>query len=136
MDINIRHEPPVNIPQIRWKYRRASLICLALVICSIIMGVFTIFYDTRYDNILEYTTFALFVTSGFVFVYFTEKLMGYRRLGLRQKKELEALSEKYKKVEEYCQKVAAQGRYIVVEEFDAIVAHVEQVRRNKPAPDV
>lgn len=136
MDINIRHEPPDNIPQIRWKYRRASLICLALVICSLIMGGFTVFYDSGYDNILEYTAFTLFVTSGFVFVYFTEKLMGYRRLGLRQKKELLALSEDYKEVEEYCRRVAAQGRYVVVEEFDAIVAHVEQVRRNRHVPDL
>lgn len=136
MDINIQHKPPVNIPQIRWKYRRASLICLALTICSLIIGAVTVFYDTRYDNILEYTAFTLFVASGFVFVYFSEKLMGYRRLGQRQKKELHDLEKKYKDVEDYCQKVAAQGRYIVVEEFDAIVAHVEEVKRNRPAPDV
>ncbi|MDH3329132.1 MAG: hypothetical protein OEM01_07870 [Desulfobulbaceae bacterium] len=126
MDINIRHEPPDNIPQIRWKYRRASLICLALVICSLTMGVLTVFYDTRYDNILEYTAFVLFVTSGFVFVYFTEKLMGYRRLGLRQKQELAALAKKNKEIEEYCRQVTAQGRYIVVNEYDAIVAYIEK----------
>ncbi|MDW7773572.1 MAG: hypothetical protein SCH71_11860 [Desulfobulbaceae bacterium] len=127
MEINIG-QPPDNIPRMRRKYRHASLMFLGLAFFSIILGAVTIFYDTQYDGILEYAAFTSFIASGFVFVYFTEKLMGYRRLSPGQKKELQALAEEYREIAEYCRKVAWQNRYVVVNEYDLLVAHVEKIR--------
>lgn len=127
MDIKIDHRPPDDIPLIRKQYRRAAMICLGVIAASLIMGAATVFYETGYNTILEYAAFGLFVASGFIFVYFTEKLMGYRRLGIKQKKELLALRKKHEDVEQYCRQVTSQGRYIVVNEYDAIVAHIEKV---------
>lgn len=128
MDIDILKDPPENIPQIRLKYRKASLFCLALVLVSFCGGATTVFFNTGFNDTLEYSAFAGFILAGFVFVYFSEKLMGYRRLGIRQKNELTALSEKYPEVAAYCRKVSGQGRYIVVNEFDSIVAHTHKIK--------
>lgn len=131
MDIDITQEPPCTIPQIRWKYTRASLILLGLVFCSIIIGVAGVVFNTGYDDILQNTAFVLFVASGFVFVYFTEKLLGYRKLGPKQEKKLVAMMYENEEVSEYCRKVAEQGRYLVVLEYDAIVAHVQNTEGKK-----
>lgn len=131
MEIRIGHRPPAEIPQIRRRYRRAALICLGVILCSLLMGAATVVFENRYDAVLEYAAFGLFVAAGFAFVYFTEKLMGYRRLGLKQKKELLALREKHEEVESYCRQVLSQGRYLVVNEFDAIVAHVDGIKRKR-----
>ncbi len=39
----------------------------------------------------------------------------------------------HEEVAEYCRKVAEQGRYLVVMEYDAIVAHVQKIEGKKPA---
>jgi len=132
MVININHEPPTNIPQLRWRYTIGSLFFLGLAACAVIIGVFSILSDTgSQTEILENTVFVLFVASGFAFVYFTEKLLGFRRLGPKREEKLVVMMYEYKEVSEYCRKVAEQGRYLVVVEYEAIEAHVQKIEGKK-----
>lgn len=126
MFINISDGPPANILRHRWNYTIASLFFLGLVVCSVIMGVISVVFTTGYDDILQNVSFVLFVASGFAFVYFTEKLMGFRRPGPKQQEKLTAMMYADEEVSEYCRQVAEQGRYVVVVEYDAIVAHVQK----------
>lgn len=134
MNIDILQQPPSDIPRIRWKYTRLSLLFLSLIVCSLLIGVAGILLRTGHDQLIQYSAFVLFLVFGFAFVYSAEKLLGYRRLGPRQKEELQAMRRQYAEVEEYCEKVAAQGRYLVVEEFDAIVAHVDKAGGTASTP--
>jgi len=127
MFININHGPPANILQLRWNYSIAALFFLGLVVCAIILGVVSVVFITGYEDILQNTAFVLFVASGFAFVYFTEKLMGFRRPGPKRQEKLTAMMYEHDEVTEYCRKVAEQGRYLVVLEYDAIVAHVQKI---------
>jgi hypothetical protein len=133
MEIKINNEPPANIPQRRWNYTMASLFFLGLVVCSIIIGVASVLSDNGYGDILENTAFVLFVASGFAFVYFTEKLLEFRKPGPKRQEKLTAMMYEHEEVSEYCRKVALQGRYLVVMEYDAIVAHVQKKEGEKPA---
>ena len=131
MRIDIEQKPPTNIPRLRWNYTRGSLFFLFLVICAIIIGVIGIFFATGYDDILHNTAFILFVVSGFAFVYFTEKLLGFRKLTPNQEKELVNLAQQHETVSEYWRQVAEQGRYIVMDEFEAIKAYVQKLESGK-----
>ncbi|MGW8287155.1 MAG: hypothetical protein ACWGOD_02860 [Desulfobulbales bacterium] len=131
MRIDIEQKPPTNIPRLRWNYTRGSLFFLFLVICAIIIGVIGIFFATGYDDVLHNTAFALFVVSGFAFVYFTEKLLGFRKLTPNQEEELVKLAQQYEMVSEYWRQVAEQGRYIVMDEFEAIKAYVQKLESGK-----
>lgn len=131
MRIDIEQRPPTNIPRLRWNYTRGSLFFLFLVICAIIIGVIGIFFATGYDDILHNTAFTLFVVSGFAFVYFTEKLLGFRKLTPNQEEKLVSLAQQYEAVSEYWRQVAEQGRYIVVDEFEAIEAYVQKLEAAK-----
>ena len=124
MFINITDGPPGNIPRIRWNYTIASFFSLCIVVCAIILGLVSVVFTTGYDDILQNTSIALFVASGFAFVYFTEKLLGFRRPGPKRQKKLTAMMYEHEEVSDYCRKVTEQGRYLVVLEYDAIVAHV------------
>lgn len=135
MDINISRDPSTNIPQLRWKYTIGSLVFLGLVACAVIIGIVSVFIDTGYAEILESTSFVLFVTFGFAFVYFTEKLMGFRRPGPKRQEKLVAMMREHEDVAEYCRKVAKQERYLVVDEYDAIVAHVQRMEGEKSPPE-
>jgi hypothetical protein len=132
MHIDVDQKPPANIPQLRWNYTRASLFLMALVVCAIILGIVSIFFNTGYDYILQNVSFVLFVVAGFTFVYFTEKLLGYRKLSPKQEEKLVGMAQEYELVSEYWRQVAEQGRYIVVLEYDAIVAYVQKIENNKP----
>ena len=131
MFINITDGPPANIPQLRWRYTIASLFFLGLVVCAIILGVASVVFNTGYDDILQNSSFGLFVASGFAFVYFTEKLLGFRRPGPKRQEKLTAMMYEHREVSEYCRKAAEQGRYLVVAEYDAIVAHVQKKEGEK-----
>ena len=131
MLININHGPPTNIPQLRWNYTIASLFFLGLVVCAIMLGVFSVLSDTGSSDILENTAFILFVASGFAFVYFTEKLLEFRKPGPKRQEKLTAMMYEHGEVSEYCRKVAEQGRYLVVMEYDALVSHVQQKEGEK-----
>ena len=133
MNININYDPPANIPRLRRKFIVRSLFFLGLAICAIIIGVFSVFSDTDHTDVFENTALVLFVASGFVFVYFTEKLLEFKKLGPKRQKKLIELMREYEEVSEYCRKVAEQGRYLVVMEYDAIVAHVQKIEGGKPA---
>jgi hypothetical protein len=124
MFINITDGPPGNIPRIRWNYTIASFFSLCIVVCAIILGLVSVVFTTGYDDILQNTSIALFVASGFAFVYFTEKLLGFRRPGPKRQEKLTAMMYEHEEVSDYCRKVTEQGRYLVVLEYDAIVAHV------------
>lgn len=126
MHINIEQKPPTNIPQLRWKYTRASLFFLALVIIAVITGATGIFFNTGYDETLQNTAFGLFVAAGFAFVYYSEKLLGFRKLSPKQQEKLVELAQEHEAVSEYWRQVAEQGRYIVVVEYDAAVAYVQK----------
>ena len=132
MAININHEPPTNIPQLRRKYTIGSLFSLGLTICAIIIGAFSIFSDTGNTDILENTALILFVVSGVGFSYFTEKFLGFRRPGPKRQEKLVTMMYDHVEVAEYCRKVAEQGRYLLVVEYDAIVAYVEKIEEGKP----
>jgi hypothetical protein len=108
------------------------MLSLGLVVCASILGVAGVFFNTGYDDILQNTAFVLFVASGFGFVYFTEKLLGYRKLTIKQEEKLVALAQAHESVAEYLRQVAEQGRYIVVLEFDALAAHVQKTASQKP----
>ena len=125
MHIDITKPPSSDIPRLRWKYTRFSLFFLSLVICAIIIGVIGVAYNTGYDDILQNIGFFVFVGAGFAFVYVTEKLLGYRKLTAKQEEKLVGLAQEHEKVSEYWRQVAEQGRYIVVLEYDAIIAHVK-----------
>jgi hypothetical protein len=131
MVINIHQEPPKNIPQLRWNYTIASLFFLGLVVCAVIIGIFSILSETGLADILENTAFVLFVVSGFAFVYFTEKLLEFRRPGPKRQEKLTAMMYEHEEVSEYCRKVAEQGRYLVIMEYDALVAHVQKIEDKK-----
>ncbi len=131
MNIDIHNGPPANIPQVRWHYTIGSLFFLGLVACSVLIGVVSVVSYTSYADMLENTAFVLFVASGFAFVYFTEKLLGFRRPGPKRQEELVAMMYEHEEVSEYCRKVAEQGRYLVVLEYDAIVAHVQKKEGKK-----
>lgn len=131
MNIDITKQPPANIPQMRWKYTRASFIFMGLVFCSIILGVVGVAFNTGHDDILQNSAFGIFVAAGFAFVYFTEKLMGFRKLSAKQEENLVALAQEHGEVSEYWRQVAEQGRYIVVLEYEAVVAHVEKTKGEK-----
>ena len=133
MGIDIYKEPPANILQRRWNYIMASLFFLGLVAGSIIIGVVSVLSDTGHGDILENTAFGLFVASGFAFVYFTEKLLEFRKPGPKRQEKLTAMMYAHEEVAEYCRKVAEQGRNLVVMEYDAIVAHVQKIEGKKPA---
>lgn len=127
MTININQNPPANIPGLRWKYTIFSLSFLGLAVCAIIIGVFSVFSDTDHTDVFENISLVLFVASGFAFVYFTEKFSEFRKPGPKRQKKLAAMMSEYEEVSEYCRKVAGQGRYLVVMEYDAIVAHVQKI---------
>jgi hypothetical protein len=131
MVINIYQEPPKNIPQLRWNYTIASLFFLGLVVCAVIIGIISILSETGPADILENTAFVLFVVSGFAFVYFTEKLLEFRRPGPKRQEKLTAMMYEHEEVSEYCRKVAEQGRYLVIMEYDALVAHVQKIEDKK-----
>jgi hypothetical protein len=131
MVINIHQEPPKNIPQLRWNYTIASLFFLGLVVCAVIIGIISILSETGPADILENTAFVLFVVSGFAFVYFTEKLLEFRRPGPKRQEKLTAMMYEHEEVSEYCRKVAEQGRYLVIMEYDALVAHVQKIEDKK-----
>jgi len=131
VNIDITKQPPANIPQMRWKYTRASFIFMGLVFCSIIRGVVGVAVNTGHDDILQNSAFGIFVAAGFAFVYFTEKLMGFRKLSAKQEENLVALAQEHGEVSEYWRQVAEQGRYIVVLEYEAVVAHVEKTKGEK-----
>ena len=114
MLININNDPPTDIPQLRWKYTIASLLFLGLVVCAVILGVFSVVFSTGYDDILQNTAFALFVAAGFAFVYFTEKLMGFRRPGPKRQEKLTAMMYDHKAVSEYCRAMFLSGGIEVV----------------------
>ena len=133
MAININQDPPANILGLRRKYIIISLFFLGLVICAIIIGVISVFFETGHTDFLENSAFVLFVASGFAFVYFTEKFLDFRKPGPKRQEKLVAMMYEYEEVSEYCRKVAEQGRYLVVMEYDAIVAHVQKIERGKPA---
>ena len=127
MHIDINQEPPATIPKMRWRYTIGALFFLGLVACAIIIGIISVVFSTGSDEVLQNTAFALFVVSGFAFVYFTEKLLGYRKLTPAQEEKLVALAQEYEDVSEYWRKVAEQGRYIVLQEYDAIISHVQKI---------
>ncbi len=134
MGININQDPPANIPRLRWKYTLLSMFFLGLAVCAIIIGVYSVFSDTgHHTDFLENSAFVLFVVSGFAFVYFTEKLLEFRRPGFKQQEKLVTMMYEYDEVSEYCRKVAEQGRYLVVREYDAIVSHIQKIEGSKPA---
>ena len=133
MAININQDPPANILGLRRKYIFISLFFLGLVICAIILGVISVFFETGHTDFLENSAFVLFVSSGFAFVYFTEKFLDFRKPGPKRQEKLVAMMYEYEEVSEYCRKVAEQGRYLVVMEYDAIVAHVQKIEGGKPA---
>ena len=131
MTINVNHDPPSNIPQLRGKYISGSIFFLALVACSVIIGIFSVQTDTAHTEIFENSAFVIFVVAGFAFVYFTEKLLEFRRPGPKRREKLVAMMYEYEEVAEYCRKVAEQGRHLVVAEYDAIVAHVQKTEGEK-----
>ena len=133
MTINISQDPPTDILELRRKYIIFSLVFLGLVVCAIIIGVISVFFETTHTDFLEKCAFVLFVVSGFAFVYFTEKFLEFRKPGPKRQKKLVAMMYEYEEVSEYCRKVAEQGRYLVVMEYDAIVAHVQKIEGGKPA---
>ena len=86
-----------------------------------------------YTEILENTAFVLFVLSGVAFSYFTEKFLGFRGPGPKRQEKLVTMKYDHEEVAEYCRKVAEQGRYLLVVEYDAIVAHVQKIEEEKLA---
>lgn len=134
MTIDIMQPPPPDIPRIRWKYTRLSIVFLVLTACSLVIGAAGIFLRTGHDEIIQHTAFVLFLIFGLAFVYSAEKLLGSRRLRPSQQEELQAMRRQYSEVEKYCRNVAAQDRYLVVDEFDAIAAYVDTVKEKESAP--
>jgi len=132
MDINIHQEPPTEILKLRWKFTILSLSFLGIVICSVILGVASVVFSTGHDDILQNTSFILFVAAGFAFVYFTEKLLDFRRPGPKRQEMLVAMMYDHEEVAEYCRKVAEQGRYLVVLEYDALLDYVQKKEGKKP----
>lgn len=110
----------------------ASMFFLGLAASAIILGVVSVIFTTGYDDMLQNISFILFVASGFTFVYFAEKLLGYRRIGPERQKKLTAMMYEYAEISEYCRKVAEQGRYLVVVEYDALVDHVQENKGEMP----
>lgn len=134
MTIDIRKSPPIDIPQRRWKFTRLSLFSLGLVACAVLFGAYWIIYGSGAGSVVENTVFGFFVLSGIMFVYFTEKLMGFRQPTPKQRDEVVEYARDYALVGEYCRQVSAQHRELVVLEYDAIVDYVTKAGKPTPAP--
>jgi hypothetical protein len=132
--LDIRHEPPTDTLEKRRKYIRSTLFFLGLILCAVAIGIFSYFSGSGSRNLLENTAVIFFVLFGGGFVYCSEKLMGYRRLLPKQQQEVLTMAGEYDEIELYCRKVAAQERDLVVNEYDAMVAHAERFKDQKREP--
>ena len=133
MAINVNQDPPENILRLRRNYTIASLAFLGFAICAVIIGAYSIFSETGGGEFYENTAVMLFIVSGGGFVYFAEKILELRKPGPKRQKKLVEMMYEHEEVAEYCRKVAEQGRYLVVMEYDAIVAHVQKIEEADPA---
>lgn len=133
MTINVNQDPPANIPRVRWRYTAASLFFLGFAIGAVIIGAYSVFSESARTDFYENAAFILFIVSGGAFVYCAEKIMELRKPGPKRQKKLLEMMYEHEEVSEYCRKVAEQGRYLVVMEYDAILAHVEKIEGEQPA---
>jgi len=128
MKIDITHEPPHDIYRDRPKHFWICLALLSLVGCGALLMGYGIFSDTSRSETLNTAGLTLFIGPALIFVYFSEKLKGYKRLGPDQKKELADLGRKHAEVSTYCGLVAKEGREPIFAEYEACKDWAEDLR--------
>jgi hypothetical protein len=119
MKIDITREPPADIFQHRRRYLLGFIVFLILVSCSLFLMVYEIVSDMPQNKKLEDATLGFFVVSGVFFSFFGAKMNHYKRLGPKQKKELDDLGRKHPEIATYCALVEKQGREPIWAEYEA-----------------
>jgi len=127
MYINIIHDPPTDVLEIKKKYLRIIPYLLALVLCGILLALAQIFFGLAQGDLVENIALVLFVGPGLVFFYFAEKLHDHKQLTAKQEKEIEDFRQKDPLIAVYCAKVALLGRRLIKAEYDACKARIEDL---------
>jgi len=127
MYINITHDPPTDVLEIKKKYLRIIPYLLALVLCGILLALAQIFFGLAQGELVENIALVLFVGPGLAFFYFAEKLHDHKTLSAKQEKEIEEFCRQDYLVAAYCAKVTGLGRRLIKAEYDACKARVEDL---------
>jgi hypothetical protein len=128
MKIDITSEPPADIFRDRGKHLWICIALLSLVVCGTLLMGYGIFSDTSQAETLNTVGLTLFIGPALIFVYFSEKLKAYKRLGPDQKKELADLGRKHPEISTFCELVAKDGREPIFGEYEACKDWVEDLR--------
>mgnify|MGYP001446353536 CR=1 FL=1 len=127
MHINITENPPADVVEIKKKYLRIIPYLLALVLCGILLAVFQVVFGSSHGDLVENIALVLFVGPGLVFFYFAEKLHDYKMLTPKQEQEVQWFCLKDPNIAAYCAKVATMGRKLILAEYDAFKARIEDL---------
>ncbi|MFA7381855.1 MAG: hypothetical protein WC001_00240 [Desulfurivibrionaceae bacterium] len=127
MYINLAHDPPTDVLEIKKKYLRIIPYLLALVFCGILLALAQIFFGLTQGELVENIALVLFVGPGLAFFYFAEKLHDHKQLTAKQEKEIEEFRQKDHLIAAYCAKVALLGRGLIKAEYDACKARLEDL---------
>jgi hypothetical protein len=128
MKIDITREPPNDIYRDRGKYLRICIALLSLVLCGTLLMGYGIFSDNTWSETLNTTGLILFIGPALTFVYFSDKLIAYKKLGPDQKNELADLGRKHPEISTYCGLVAKEGRAPIFAEYEACKDWVEDLK--------
>ena len=121
-------EPLDNVAQLRRSYHLKVQVLVGVLLFAVVLGGLGVIFDWAQNPIFTNTAFVLFVSAGFVFVYYMEELKEYKAITPSEQGKVAEFAREYREVAEYLQKVAASDRELVAAEYEAIVAFVETKR--------
>jgi 1-acyl-sn-glycerol-3-phosphate acyltransferase len=121
-------EPLDKVAQVRRNYHLKIKVLVGTLLFAVVLGGLGIIFDWARNSVFTNTAFVLFVSAGFVFVYYMEELKGYKAIAAKEQGKVTEFAREYPEVAEYLQKVAASGRELVVVEYETILAFVEAKR--------
>lgn len=132
LKIDIAGGPPVDIFQERGRYIWLSVASLTLALCGVLLAGYVIFFSAAPSEILETVALVIFVGPGLLFVYFAEKLQGYKRLTPQQAWQLAEWGREHAEIAGYCALVAKAGRLPILAEYEACEARADALSRHTP----
>ncbi len=118
-------EPLHDVAQICRNYHRKIQVLAGVLFCAVVLGGLVLIFEWAQKPIFTNTAFGLFVSAGFVFVYYMEELKEYKEIAPSEQGKAAGFAREHPEVAEYLQKVAATGRELVAMEYEEIVAFVE-----------
>ncbi len=122
MHIDINCAPPSDIFRNRGRYIRIAIALLTLSLGGVALAGYAMLSATPHSDNLETAALVLFVGPALVFVFFGEKLQGYKRLTPEQEQVLVELGKKHTEIAGYCAQVVSTGRRLIQAEFEACQA--------------